>query len=292
MKRLISLLLAIAIVVTSLLPNGRIYATDNAKLTIHYQRTDGVYDDWNIWAWDTGTEDMEQIDFTARDDFGYIAEIEVAVGNESGFIIRKGNWVAKNCDEDQRILVEQDTEIWVTEGQCGYLTEAPEGAGGEVVQLPTAANANESTVSDEEAEMQVFVHYRRYDDKYKKWNIWGWIGDKEGLSYAFNDEDDYGKIFKMNLKDLNGAQQLGIIMRKGDWDSRDIDQDRFIDLTKAKDEVLHVYLLEGDPNIYYNEDDVDLRPRLSSATFTSLKKVILTAPIPFTSTDGIEIKDN
>ena len=161
MKRLISLLLAIAIVVTSLLPNGRIYATDNAKLTIHYQRTDGVYDDWNIWAWDTGTEDMEQIDFTARDDFGYIAEIEVAVGNESGFIIRKGDWVAKNCDEDQRILVEQDTEIWVTEGQCGYLTEAPEGAGGEVVQLPTAANANESTVSDEEAEMQVFVHYCR-----------------------------------------------------------------------------------------------------------------------------------
>ena len=58
---------------------------------------------------------------------------------------------------------------------------------------------------------------------------------KKGLSYSFDDEDDYGKIFKMNLKDLNGAEQLGIIMRKGDWDSRDIDQDRFIDLTKAKD---------------------------------------------------------
>ena len=135
MKRLISLLLAIAIVVTSLLPSGRIYATDNAKLTIHYQRTDGVYDDWNIWAWDTGTEDMEQIDFTAKDDFGYIAEIEVAVGNDAGFIIRKGDWAAKNCEEDQRILVEQDTEIWVTEGQCGYLTEAPAGAGGEVVTI-------------------------------------------------------------------------------------------------------------------------------------------------------------
>ena len=45
----------------------------------------------------------------------------------------------------------------------------------------------------------------------------------------------------MNLKDLNGAEQLGIIMRKGDWDSRDIDQDRFIDLTKAKDK-LHLLL--------------------------------------------------
>ena len=78
---------------------------------------------------------MEQIDFTAKDDFGYIAEIEVAVEMNAGFIIRQGDWEAKNCDEDQRILVEEDTEIWVTEGQCGYLTEAPAGAGGEVVQL-------------------------------------------------------------------------------------------------------------------------------------------------------------
>ena len=83
MRRKISLMLAIAIMVTSILPNGRIHATDDAKLTIHYQRTDGVYDEWNIWAWDTGTEDMEQIDFTAKDDFGYIAEIEVAKGNEA-----------------------------------------------------------------------------------------------------------------------------------------------------------------------------------------------------------------
>ena len=72
---------------------------------------------------------MEQIDFTAKDDFGYIAEIEVANGNGAGFIISQGDWQATNCDEDQRILVEDDTEIWVTEGQCGYVTEAPEGAG-------------------------------------------------------------------------------------------------------------------------------------------------------------------
>ena len=73
------------------------------------------------------------------------------------------------------------------------------------MKLETAGNDNVSTVSDEEAEVQVFVHYRRYDDKYKKWNIWGWVDGQEGLSYSFEDEDDYGKIFKINLKDLNGA---------------------------------------------------------------------------------------
>ena len=292
MRRKISLMLAIAIMVTSILPNGRIHATDDAKLTIHYQRTDGVYDEWNIWAWDTGTEDMEQIDFTAKDDFGYIAEIEVAKGNEAGFIIRKGDWQEKNCDEDQRIKVEDDTEIWVSEGQCGYLTEAPAGAGGEVVKLETAGNDTVSTVSDEEAEVQVFVHYRRYDDKYKKWNIWGWVDGQEGLSYSFEDEDDYGKIFKINLKDLNGADKLGIIMRKGNWDSRDIDQDRFIDLTKATEGVLNVYLLEGDSNIYYSEADVDLTPRLSTATFKSLNKIMFTGAAPITSTEGVEVRDS
>ena len=115
--------------------------------------------------------------------------------------------------------------------------------------------------------MRVFVHYRRYDDRYKKWNIWGWIGDKEGLSYPFDDEDDYGKIFKINLKDLNGVNELGIIMRKGNWEASDIDQDRFIDLTKATDGVLHVYLLEGDSTIYYNEADVDLTPSFIISNF-------------------------
>lgn len=296
MRRFISGLLAVAIVVTSILPGASVNAADNATLTIHYQRTDGMYDDWNIWAWDTGTEDSDQIDFIAKDDYGYIADIEVTSGQEAGFIIRKGDWQEKNCDEDQRVQVDGDTEIWVTEGQCGYLTEAPAGAGGERVQLETAGNSHVPAVSDEEAEVQVFVHYRRYDDKYKKWNIWGWVEGQEGLAYSFEEEDDYGKIFKVNLKDLNGATQLGIIMRKGDWEAKDIDQDRFIDLSKAVDGQLHVYLLEGDSTIYYNEADVDLTPRLASATFKSLNKVMLTTSAPFDvkgdKVEGVELRDS
>lgn len=296
MRRFISGLVAVAIILTSILPGTSVQAVDNATLTIHYQRTDGVYDDWNIWAWDTGTEDSDQIEFIAKDDYGYMAEIEVAVGQEAGFIIRKGDWQEKNCDEDQRIQVDGDTEIWVAEGQCGYSTKAPAGAGGGRIELEVKGNENASLVTDEEAEVQVFVHYRRYDEKYKKWNIWGWIDGQEGISYSFDEEDDYGKIFKVNLKDLDAANQFGLIMRKGDWETRDIDQDRFIDISKAVDGQLHVYLLEGDSTIYYNEADVDLTPRLASSTFKSLNKLTLTTSAPFEikndKSEGVEVHDS
>ena len=296
MRRFISGLVAVAIILTSILPGSSVQAADNATLTIHYQRTDGVYDDWNIWAWDTGTEDSDQIEFIAKDDYGYMVEIEVAVGQESGFIIRKGDWQEKNCDEDQRIQIDGDTEIWVAEGQCGYSTEAPAEAGGERIALEVKGNESASLITDEEAEVQVFIHYRRYDEKYKKWNVWGWIDDQEGVSYSFDEDDDYGKIFKVNLKDLDAANQFGLIMRKGDWETRDIDQDRFIDLSKAVDGQLHVYLLEGDSTIYYNEADVDLTPRLASSTFKSLNKLTLTTSAPFEAkndkSEGVEVRDS
>ncbi|MGL4372661.1 MAG: type I pullulanase, partial [Turicibacter sp.] len=114
------------------------------------------------------------------------------------------------------------------------------------------------------------------------------------------EEDDYGKIFKINLKDIKDASKFGLIMRKGDWAAKDIDQDRFIDLTKAVEvdgkKVVHVYLHEGDQTIYYNEADVDLTPRLSSATFNSLNKIMLKASAPFDiigdKVEGIEVKDS
>lgn len=136
------------------------------------------------------------------------------------------------------------------------------------------------------------IHYQRTDGVYDDWNIWGWIKDQEGLSYSLEEADDYEKIFKVNLKDLNSADKLSIIMRKEVWESKDIDQDRFIDLTQATDGVLHVYLLEGDSNIYYNQTEVDLRPRLSSATFKSLNRIILTSSTPFASTEGVEVRDS
>ena len=55
---------------------------------------------------------------------------------------------------------------------------------------------------------------------------------------------------------------------------------------------MNVYLLEGDSNIYYSEADVDLTPRLSTATFKSLNKIMFTGAAPITSTEGVEVRDS
>ncbi len=291
MKRFLSGILTFAMMVTTIFPNAslQVLAADTSKLTIHFQKEDGNYEDWNVWAWDTGTSDTDQIDFIAKDDFGYIAELEVATSQDVGFIIRKGDFESKNCDEDQRVKVEGDTEIWVSEGQCSYSTQAPENSG-ERVELETKKPEPSNGISDEEADMQLYIHYRRYDESYKGWNIWGWLEGGEGLAYDFDTEDDYGVVSQINLKDIKDVNKFGIIVRKGEWEAKDVDNDRFIDLSQAITEndkqVLHVYLLEGDEVIHYAEDEVDLTPRLSTATFTSLNKVMLTASIPFEQIDA------
>ena len=290
MKRILLGVLSLALMLTSIFPSASITvaAEELVKLTIHYQRNDDNYEGWNIWAFDTGTSDTDQIDFIAKDNFGYLAEIEVVKGQDMGFIIRKGDWEAKNCDDDQRITVEDNTEIWVTEGQCGYTTTSP-GEAGERTELELEQPAAENMITDEEADMQVYLHYRRYDENYDDWNVWGWLEGSEGTGYPFTEVDDYGVISKINLKDIDDATNLGIILRKGDWEAKDGDSDRFIDLSTAITEtdkkVLHVYLLEGDETIYTDVNDVDLTPQLSLASFTEMNKIMVSASIPFKSTD-------
>ena len=77
---------------------------DNVTLTVHYNRTAGDYETWNVYLWRNvdGNGDKEVkasgFDFTAEDDFGKIAVAQVdgmANFKDLGFIIRKGAWVKK-----------------------------------------------------------------------------------------------------------------------------------------------------------------------------------------------------
>ena len=57
---------------------------------------------------------------------------------------------------------------------------------------------------------------------------------------------------------LEGSTRLGFIVRKNEWEEKDIDNDRFIDITETtEDGILHVYLVEGDSSIGYSIDDPD-----------------------------------
>ena len=39
---------------------------------------------------------------------------------------------------------------------------------------------------------EINIHYKRYEKDYKDWNLWIWEEGKEGKTYNFIGEDEYG----------------------------------------------------------------------------------------------------
>jgi type I pullulanase len=138
---LISLLMSFGIVAASASTASAL--PEKVTLTVHYNRTAGDYEGWNVYLWrnvDTGTDKEVKADgiaFTASDDFGQVATVEVdgmANFKDLGFIIRKGNWVkkegascgpTKNGDRFASFDNTGITEIWIKQDDCTIYTEAP-----------------------------------------------------------------------------------------------------------------------------------------------------------------------
>ena len=89
-------------------------------VSIHYQRKDNEYTDWNLWLWEVNGEGAA-FDFNGTDDFGKYASYPLStwtnpVSNGLGFIVRKGEWKAKDVDADRFIdfskLTQDANEIY------------------------------------------------------------------------------------------------------------------------------------------------------------------------------------
>ncbi|MEM1027044.1 MAG: type I pullulanase [Planctomycetota bacterium] len=103
------------------------------------------------------------------------------------------------------------------------------------------------------------VHYLRPAGDYAGWNLWTWTGNT-GEAFMFgNVEERDGVTAVVPIRD-KGADRLGIIVRKNDWEAKDIDRDRFIELPDGQD-VAEVWLVSGDPTVYLTPDKVDLEAK-------------------------------
>jgi pullulanase len=100
-------------------------------LVIHYYRPDGQYDKWNIWSW---VDSLPGAAFVMKDAATTAAKFRKTVaipykvaGVKRGFIVRKGEWEAKDIDQDRTVTIPSDTnlaEIWVVSGQKEFYTKA------------------------------------------------------------------------------------------------------------------------------------------------------------------------
>ena len=142
---------------------------------------------------------------------------------------------------------------------------------------------------------EIYVHYFRYGGDYTGWNLWMWqkepvnSGPSESFAgYQFSTDDttiDYnwgGVITKITLTGhLEGATTIGLIVRKGAWEKKDVEQDRFIDVPEySENGIFHIYLVEGDPKMGTSVNDVNGPSRahkFTKAYFTTTSTIYFAA---------------
>ncbi|MFF1445254.1 pullulanase-type alpha-1,6-glucosidase [Streptomyces sp. NPDC058295] len=194
---------------------------------VHYQRTDGDYADWGLYAWGDladgeATTWPDSHPFVGRDAYGAFAYVKLKPGASSvGFLVidEDGN---KDVSADRTIDVTKTGEVWIEQGKEGVRTEKPDGP------------AQDTT--------KAVLHYHRADGDYTGWGLHTWTGAANPTEWSNplkpTTTDAYGAVFEVPL--TAGATSLSYILHKGD--EKDLPTDRSLDLTSNGHEV---WLLNG-----------------------------------------------
>lgn len=304
LRRICAWVLTVIIALTGMIADytpNKAYAADSCTVIFHYQRADGNYDGWDIWAWPDGS-DGTAVKFTDEDSFGKVGVLKAKVdASKVGFIVREGgdDWTGKDYEDDRFVEVKDGVaEIWITSGEESFEITAPAGAEPYVIPEDGTDTSDDSKDTPAtpagEGDITVNVHYHRYDEIYDGWNLWLWPDGGDGASYDFSGSDDFGKI--ATVKAQSSAGKLGIIVRLNDWEQKDVDSDRFIETSKAVNGVLDVYLVQGDENIYFGADEMDLSPKFLSAALTTAKRIAVKVTSPYdcsaeNAKDGFKVID-
>ena len=126
------------------------------------------------------------------------------------------------------------------------------------------------------AKQLLVVHYARTDQNYKAWNLWAWVVDQTGQQLDFKGADDYGPYAVMPLR--VAAPRVGFIVRKGEWEAKDIDADRFVDLNDRP--VTEVWLRSGDAVVHTAPPVIDRTLRLTAAFLDARNIIMLASTTP------------
>ncbi|KRQ87397.1 Pullulanase precursor [Caloramator mitchellensis] len=273
-KNFAGIIMAVIFILSNLiflLPLRQTFAQSKTKLIIHYAKDPNTDKDWNLWIWPFGQEG-KKYEFTKTDDFGPYAVIEFQEKYDKvGFIVRTDNW-DKDVAEDRFIEKFNNgiAEIWLLPGdpQIYY-------------SKPNTTAFRKTTLGEK---TKVTVHYYRYDGNYTGWNLWVWPFGKQGSGYKFTSEDKFGKVATFYVEGTEGVDKIGIITRRSTDDNQWAEKefgDRFI--TKFnQDGSAEIWLAQGDERIHYSPSEIDLSPKLVSATIDDINIINVETNIPFT----------
>ncbi|MEZ0029048.1 pullulanase-type alpha-1,6-glucosidase [Kitasatospora sp. MAP12-15] len=204
-------------------------ATAHPYAVVHYQRKDGDYDGWNLYAWGDladgeGTSWPAGHPFTGRDAYGAFAYVKLnSAASDVGFIVENNG--TKDVAADRHIDVGATGEVWLKQGD------------------PTVYQQNPGPSSTAPAGTAV-IHYHRADGDYDGWGLHDWTGAATPTDWTHPlqpaRKDAFGEVFDVPL--APGATSLSYILHNGD--TKDQPADQSLDLATYGNEV---WVLGGQP---------------------------------------------
>ncbi|WP_437184577.1 pullulanase-type alpha-1,6-glucosidase [Streptomyces xanthophaeus] len=197
-------------------------ATQRDHAVVHYNRPDGDYTNWRLYAWGDladgeATPWPAGHDFTGRDAYGAFAYVKLKPGASSvGYLVidKDGN---KDVAADRTVDVTKTGEIWLEQGKEPARTDRP-------AYPPQDQN-------------KAVLHYQRPDRAYDGWGLHVWTGAANPTDWSKpllpTRTDSYGAVYEVPL--APGATSLSYILHKGD--EKDLPTDRSLDLKATGHEV-------------------------------------------------------
>ena len=152
---------------------------------------------------------------------------------------------------------------------------------------PVAATSPLPTEIPAASEPSIQIHYQRTDGAYDEWCFWIWQQGAEGSIYEINYMDDFGGVAVYPLSAFGPdvlTKGIGIIPRRVDSWTKDMDADRLISFSDYKmdeNNYYHLYIKQGDVNIYMNST-FSVAPTITNAAFDSMRSVQVKANTPIT----------
>ncbi|MDE6618435.1 MAG: type I pullulanase [Clostridiales bacterium] len=149
-----------------------------ARITINYFRPAGDYEDWNLWIWSAGKEGAA---YQFKNNTVNIAgenfktavitiPVDLTESDAVGFIVRKGEWSAKDPDMDRFIpaskIVDSRVTIYLAQAREGIYYDAQEAVDAATSNMITAAAfRNFKTLSIvTAAKISKKSHFKVYDE--------------------------------------------------------------------------------------------------------------------------------
>lgn len=167
--------------------------------------------------------------------------------------------------------------VWVATATIASATNAPiEGKALTVAGAPDLDRIRPLAPRAPRGKSLLVLHYHRPDGAYDDWNVWAWADGLDGRAVAFSRQDAFGKIALIEFEP--GTDRGNFIVRRGEWELKDIDHDRAVDM--SSDRVTEAWIISGDPTVYTDPSQIDFGLKVRAAFLDESDRIRLSLSHP------------